>query len=698
MKITLDFDSYDVTKSDLNTRIEVIEERDQELKLKRQYKDRDFRILEIESVYEEKDTRLLRPEELLARIKSIQDKGPAVIFGFSYYLPLWNSDSVHEFFIRFRDLLDSQKSDLILVIQKDAFSESDFKNPRYYAGRIVFLKSSKKSEPDDYSETVTIFDADSAPTSLFVKSYKELVKKICDPKPRDRRMYAISNRGIKSAGLSNTVKWPEQPSEILETIWAYRENIPLDVSSQLLKCCIEQEKTPSGVIEELFGKNNIDPRQALNRICEIADNPIFPAILNHLKHKFSEDSFIGKALKTYGTGKDTFQHHYIVTAAIENIGGINQELLAAERKAAIKQCTSESSESMISEFVSKVMEYPEATCWLNCGTKSERCDLIRRAGTYNLFGTFPESISDLYPIIKNYIGDDFDYGDTILTDYFRQYRANKIMNDVPTIFLETVNKTRAKSINVRTRREALLEYKGMADTAILVVDGMGAEYMPLLMKLFENRGLNIEHVETVKAEIPTITELNPIEWENKIRDIKGIDNTAHDGAEKHVETTLEENIYAAFQTIEKDVMNSVVKNIPNYERIIITADHGLTRLAIRANELKLSNTLDYDGDSWRYKDVTEDESSPPDNVDVVRNNLNGKYYWTIRNYDRFKKKGGIKYETHGGSSVEELMVPFIVIVRDASKMTKPMTRRTAQYSGNPSSQIKEDSSLDELFG
>lgn len=695
-----DLDSYDVKGNTVDTRIEIVSCRDSEDILIRQYKDRGYTVLGVDRVYEDEDTTILRPIEVLRRFKTLKKTGQVVIVGLSYYLRLWNQTNTNDFFGAFRDLLDSQRSGLILIIQRDVFSDSVFSNPRYQ-NSIVFLQSAKEIESTEFSESVAVLDADSAPASLVVGSYKELVHRMCNPLRNDRHIYAIRNRGTRSIGFTNVVLWPDDPSKILDLIWDYKENLPTDTSSSLLKCCVDGDISPVRYIDKLFGKENLDKVHVLNRICELSDEAVFSAILVYLKRRFAADSYIGKALESY-SGRDSFQHHYIVTAAIENIGDVHQKSMANERKAAIKQCTVGSEESMISEFVSKVKYYPEATCWLNCGTDSERCDLIRRAGTYNLFGTFPEEISDLYPFLKDYIGLDYDYGNSELTEYFRQYRVNKIMNQIPQGFLDLVNHTKAKSIDVPPRRQALSEYKSDYDTAVLLVDGMGAEYLPLLVSLFKKEGLNIEFANTVKAELPTITELNPVEWENKLRDIKGIDNTAHDGAEKHVVTELEENIYATFQVIEKDVVKSVVKGVSEYKRVIITADHGLTRLAVLANDLSKSNTLDYEGDGWRYMKLGDTDTVRPENVDVEHNDQNGEYYWTIRNYDRFRKKGGVKYEMHGGSSVEEMMVPFIVVTRDGTDIVVPAKRKNERISGSFSYQMKENEelneALDELFG
>ena len=684
-------------RNDVNTRIEIVDSRDAELILIRQYKDRGFTVKDVSDVYIDDESSLLKPSKILERFLKCSNGSHTVITGFSYYLPLWNDVHIKDFFGMFRDLLDAQKSGLILVIQRNAFDESLFTNPKYRMACIVYLNSSKKLHSDDIQCTVAVLDAAFAPSSITVGSYKELVNKICNPQPGCCRIYAVYGRCPKKPGaLKASISWPDNEAEVLDIVWGYKDDVPPEVCSILLKSCIKNVKDPMEYIDSLLGVGNSEPARVLNRICEFSDNPVLPALLIHLKRKVPADSYIRKALETYA-GKGKFNHHYIVTAAIENVGDSNQRVLANERMLAIRQCSTGFEESLISEFVAKVMEFPEATCWLNCGTDSEKCDLIRRAGSYNLHGSFPKDISDIYPLLKDYMGKGFEYEDKVLTDYFTEYRICKITNVVSPKFLSTVNETRAKRMGMQTRVSALSEYFNDPETALLVVDGLGAEYLPLLVSLLEARGLNIERADTVKAELPTSTEFNPVLWKNKLRDIKGVDNTAHDGAEKYVQTRLEENIYATFQIIERDVVNSVANGIGGYKRIIITADHGLTRLAACVYNDGKSNTLDFDGDTWRYRDSTEDDRTPPANVDVTYNDKTGRYYWTIRNYDRFKKSGSIKYETHGGSSVEEMMVPFIVVVRDADDIVKPK-KRTSSSNSDPSSQIKVDNSLDELFG
>ena len=243
MKIQ-DFDSYDVKSSTVNTRIEIVSCRDLEETLIRQYRDRGYTVLEVDSVYEDEDTNIIRPVELLKRFQSMKKVEQVIVTGFSYYLRLWNQINRIDFFGAFRDLLDSQRSDLILVIQKDVFSDSVFPNPRYQ-NNIVFLQSTKETEPDDFYETVTVLDADSAPASLVVGSYKELVHRICNPLMNDRRIYAIKNRGIRSNGFTDVVLWPDDPSEILDLVRCQPLHAPFPAPLQTVPQVTPQYPSPA---------------------------------------------------------------------------------------------------------------------------------------------------------------------------------------------------------------------------------------------------------------------------------------------------------------------------------------------------------------------------------------------------------------------------------------------------------------------
>ena len=297
-----DLDSYDVKGNTVDTRIEIVSCRDSEDILIRQYKDRGYTVLGVDRVYEDEDTTILRPIEVLRRFKTLKKTGQVVIVGLSYYLRLWNQTNTNDFFGAFRDLLDSQRSGLILIIQRDVFSDSVFSNPRYQ-NSIVFLQSAKEIESTEFSESVAVLDADSAPASLVVGSYKELVHRMCNPLRNDRHIYAIRNRGTRSIGFTNVVLWPDDPSKILDLIWDYKENLPTDTSSSLLKCCVDGDISPVRYIDKLFGKENLDKVHVLNRICELSDEAVFSAILVYLKRRFAADSYIGKALESY-SGRD----------------------------------------------------------------------------------------------------------------------------------------------------------------------------------------------------------------------------------------------------------------------------------------------------------------------------------------------------------------------------------------------------------
>lgn len=93
------------------------------------------------------------------------------------------------------------------------------------------------------------------------------------------------------------------------------------------------------------------------------------------------------------------------------------------------------------------------------------------------------------------------------------------------------------------------------------------------------------------------------------------------------------------------------------EKVLIVADHGASRLAVRyGHELNSSIELEESGKhSGRCCPVTEDP------------NLSFAAYEdgfsVLANYERFKGGRRANVEVHGGASLEEVVVPIIVLTK-----------------------------------
>jgi len=259
-----------------------------------------------------------------------------------------------------------------------------------------------------------------------------------------------------------------------------------------------------------------------------------------------------------------------------------------------------------------------------------------------------------------------DYGTRDLTDYFMEYRQLKITNTVTDAFVK-----KAYEFVLPTSfptRESLLSELRTENTALLVVDGMGAEYFPLLLAMARRHNMSIESSAVASVNLPTMTEFNHIQWEvtRSLNEVRGSDTTAHDGAERHEKNPPERNIEKALQTFD-EVFNRIADGFSRFPRVVVTADHGTSRLAVIAHNENKGTTLPWDGqpDDWRYS-VAPTEATRPPELEQQYHPESGKTYWVVRGYNRLPKKGGKCNELHGGASIEERLVPVVVFTKKES--------------------------------
>jgi hypothetical protein len=221
---------------------------------------------------------------------------------------------------------------------------------------------------------------------------------------------------------------------------------------------------------------------------------------------------------------------------------------------------------------------------------------------------------------------------------------------------------------------------------------MGAEWLPMLVELASQRNMGLDSIAVGEAHLPTSTKFNNIHWPDVARrlpDIKRFDNIAHNGAEAHEARRAEDNLAAALDVIGGQVLPRVAEGLARFERVLVTADHGSSRLAVLAwqAEPKLAQTIACEAGAevadWRYRERAAYGGCPPE----LEETLDGKH-WVVRGYNRLPKKGGGQsFEQHSGATLEERLVP--VVIFSCSGQFVPKTR-----TGGKSVQIVEKDDFD----
>jgi hypothetical protein len=221
-------------------------------------------------------------------------------------------------------------------------------------------------------------------------------------------------------------------------------------------------------------------------------------------------------------------------------------------------------------------------------------------------------------------------------------------------------------------------YASDSGCALLVVDAMGAEWLPMLVTRARERNIGVDSIAVGEVHLPTTTRFNNIHWPDVARrlpDIKRFDNIAHNGVEAHEARSAEENLAAALDVIGGEVLRRVAEWLVRFERVLVTADHGSSRLAVLAwqAEPRLARTLTCEAGEevadWRYRERAAQGGCPPE----LEETLDGRH-WVVRGYNRLPKKGGGQgFELHGGATLEERLVPVVVFSRTGQFVPKAKT-------------------------
>lgn len=306
-------------------------------------------------------------------------------------------------------------------------------------------------------------------------------------------------------------------------------------------------------------------------------------------------------------------------------------------------------------------------------SKQERIYLLRMVGKW-MRTDYPQiatsqKLREIYPELFYYLTNTIHQIDADFTGYISRYKAHKLENTLP---IDDDIHFSGFQTEVYDNRYAVLADCVDEDTVVLWIDAMGAEWLPLLnWAITKNCDATVQSTSIVQANLPTETCYNELwtEMDVPYDKLDKLDKLAHKGVidEPDYYACVEEQL--AFVA---GIHTRVTELMKQYHRVIITGDHGTSRLAARCFHTKDGMIVPQDAtvcSHGRYCKLAQGTTYVMPNVKTIKR-ADGSQYAVFTNYDHFKQPGfaagaddddPIYGEVHGGATPEEVLVPIIVV-------------------------------------
>jgi hypothetical protein len=297
-----------------------------------------------------------------------------------------------------------------------------------------------------------------------------------------------------------------------------------------------------------------------------------------------------------------------------------------------------------------------------------------------------------YPDLKNYLTKySYHCGELSqkISEYFDEYKFEKLNNKVEDKIIKMVDEFAVSKIYSRlpSRNEIITKYSSEGHY-LYWLDALGIEYAAYISSLIALKDGLAVTIEIGRADLPTITSINRGFFDNWKYDKntpngdKRLDEIKHKDNERYNFTRTEEPIHLSR---ELDIIKEIIEKAAlalyerKYKHFIIASDHGASRLAVIKKQEEKYETDTKGEHSGRCCKIFEGND--------IRNSIEENGYIILTDYGRFRGSRAANVEVHGGASLEEVLVPIVILsLKDTSikieLVDKPITasyRKNAEF-------------------
>lgn len=300
--------------------------------------------------------------------------------------------------------------------------------------------------------------------------------------------------------------------------------------------------------------------------------------------------------------------------------------------------------------------------YLTNNTRLEKEAIVDLICSYSGEYTDAELLSILrvvFPDLATYLTAYSFQDQPWLDDYFTEYRYSKVRNIISSALLDMAQKQAVdRDFFKLPPRIAKVDAIPKAGSFLFFVDAMGVEYVPYIVRKCREMELTLS-VAITHCELPSLTRHNKDFFETfapKHRaKVSELDDIKHHGKENfdYQVTKTPQHLIRELEIVDEILRKAKMKLASGeYSRVLLVSDHGATRMAV-INEQVINIDVNSKGSNGgRVCEYTDAVVSVPFAVKE-------KDYYVLASYDRFKGGHPAMVETHGGATLEEVLVPVV---------------------------------------
>lgn len=302
----------------------------------------------------------------------------------------------------------------------------------------------------------------------------------------------------------------------------------------------------------------------------------------------------------------------------------------------------------------------------------ESCNEVERS-------KYVEIIRGIYPELIYYLKWDITVDnekfEEWITEYFREYNQSKLLDQRSDKLLSILNEKNKDAQSFYDWYYKMENFQDIGDACVLWIDGLGAEWLPLIEHLINKHGKEknkyVAKKYIKKANLPTVTECN--RFDNAVH-ILELDKYVHD--EKPYK--YPDDLIKQIELIERVIKREIIER--SDENIIIVSDHGFTFLA----QKKFGNYKKFDFSEsshegrcmWTERDYQDDSEFFLHKVDSGKHK-DKKALIALKHTSLYNTP---HREVHGGATPEEVLVPCLLITKIDDKITYHVKLLTKEIS------------------